>query len=83
MRDYTLYLKDIIAALESVEEFVAGMTLDEFKQDDKTSSAVIRKFEIIGRQPRKSRIRSNPNIRRSRGRKWRACGTSLSISISA
>ncbi len=32
---------------------MAGMTLDEFKQDDKTSSAVIRKFEIIGEAAKK------------------------------
>lgn len=47
-RDNALFLKDILAAIESIEKFVDGMTLDEFKKDDKTSSAVIRKFEIIG-----------------------------------
>jgi uncharacterized protein with HEPN domain len=48
MRDYRLYLKDILAALESVETFVERMSLEEFRADDKTASAVIRKFEIIG-----------------------------------
>lgn len=48
MRDYRLYLKDIVAALESIEAFVEGMDLQAFRADDKTSSAVIRKFEIIG-----------------------------------
>lgn len=48
MRDYRLYLKDILAALESIEAFVQGMSQDDFEKDDKTSSAVIRKFEIIG-----------------------------------
>jgi uncharacterized protein with HEPN domain len=48
MRDSRLYLKDISAALESVETFVEGMSLDEFCADDKTASAVVRKFEIIG-----------------------------------
>lgn len=48
MRDYTLYLKDILAAIDRVEEFVAGMDLEAFQTDDKTNSAVLRKFEIIG-----------------------------------
>lgn len=48
MRDHTLYLKDILAAIESIEGFVAGMGLEAFQADDKTSSAVLRKFEIIG-----------------------------------
>jgi uncharacterized protein with HEPN domain len=48
MRDYNLYLKDILSAMDSIEAFVEGMSFDEFCTDDKTSSAVIRKFEIIG-----------------------------------
>ena len=48
MRDYTIYLKDILAAIQSIEEFIAGMDLDSFQRDDKTTSAVIRKLEIIG-----------------------------------
>ncbi len=48
MRDYRLYLKDILEALESIEAFVQGMDRDDLERDDKTASAVIRKFEIIG-----------------------------------
>lgn len=48
MRDYRLYLKDIIEAMESIEEFVAGMDSASFQADDKTASAVLRKLEIIG-----------------------------------
>jgi len=47
-RDYKLYLKDILEAMESIEKFVQGMDFERFKKDDKTVSAVIRKFEIIG-----------------------------------
>lgn len=47
-RDYRLFVKDIICAMESIERFVEGMSLEELRQDDKTSSAVIRKFEIVG-----------------------------------
>jgi uncharacterized protein with HEPN domain len=48
MRDYNLYLKDILEAIESIEGFVIGIDLRTFQNDDKTNSAVIRKLEIIG-----------------------------------
>ncbi len=48
MRNYSLYLKDILAAIESIDSFVEGMSYEDFRKDDKTASAVIRKFEIIG-----------------------------------
>jgi len=47
-RDNKLFVKDIIEAMVSIEKFVGKMTLEELKKDEKTSSAVIRKFEIIG-----------------------------------
>ena len=47
-RDSKLFVKDIIDAMESIEKFVGDMTLEELESDEKTSSAVIRKFEIIG-----------------------------------
>lgn len=48
MRDYSLYLKDIVDAMEAIEKFVEGIDYDRFQHDDLISSAVIRKFEIIG-----------------------------------
>ncbi len=48
MRDYRIYLKDIVAAMESIEGFIAGMDFGAFQADDKTASAVMRKLEIIG-----------------------------------
>ena len=47
-RDHQLFVKDIIAAMKAIEQFAEGLSLNEFKDDDRTSSAVIRKFEIIG-----------------------------------
>jgi len=47
-RDYSLYIKDILDCIERVEEFIGDMNYDEFLADDKTSSAVVRKLEIIG-----------------------------------
>lgn len=48
MRDPTLYLKDILGAIEAIESFVKEMDFESFKNDDLRTSAVIRKFEIIG-----------------------------------
>jgi uncharacterized protein with HEPN domain len=48
MRDYKLYLKDILTAIDSIERFVAGMNMAAFQADEKTTSAVIQKLEIIG-----------------------------------
>ena len=48
MRDQALYLRDILAAIESIRAFVQGMDFAAFRADDKTLSAVVRKFEIIG-----------------------------------
>jgi uncharacterized protein with HEPN domain len=47
-RDYKLFLKDIISTMDSIETFVEDMSLEELIHDDKTSSAVIKKFEIVG-----------------------------------
>ena len=48
MRNHSLYLSDILGAFEAIESFVESQSFEDFKKDDKTSSAVIRKFEIIG-----------------------------------
>jgi len=47
-RNYGLYLKDILECIDRIEEFIAGMDFDQFVEDDKTTSAVIRKIEVIG-----------------------------------
>ncbi len=47
-RDYKLFIKDILDCIEKIEDFVGDMGLEEFTEDDKTSSAVVRKLEIIG-----------------------------------
>lgn len=47
-RDYKLFIRDVLECINKIEEFVGGMNFEEFVKDDKTSSAVIRKLEIIG-----------------------------------
>ena len=47
-RDVQLYLSDILDSCEAITEYVAALTFEEFCNDRKTYSAVIREFEIIG-----------------------------------
>lgn len=46
--NYKIYLKDILEASNLIEEFVRRMNFEDFLEDKKTSSAVIRQLEIIG-----------------------------------
>ena len=47
-RDLRLYLSDILDSGGAIQEFVKSLSFDEFCNDRKTYSAVIREFEIIG-----------------------------------
>lgn len=47
-RDYRLYLRDILEAMEAIESFVGEMDYEDFVENDLVRSAVVRKFEIIG-----------------------------------
>lgn len=47
-RDMKLFIVDIAESIDAIFEYVADMTLEEFQEDRKTYSAVIREFEIIG-----------------------------------
>ena len=47
-RDYKLFIEDILDCIEKIEQFVGDPSFDEFVKDDKTTSAVVRKLEIIG-----------------------------------
>jgi uncharacterized protein with HEPN domain len=47
-RDFRLYCADILDSGAAILEFVQGLSFVEFRDDRKTSSAVIREFEVIG-----------------------------------
>jgi uncharacterized protein with HEPN domain len=47
-RDEQVFLEDILHACGKIEEYVSGMTLDDFRADSKTVDAVVRNLEIIG-----------------------------------
>jgi uncharacterized protein with HEPN domain len=47
-RDVRLYCEDILDSGAAILAFVKGLELEEFLNDRKTCSAVIREFEIVG-----------------------------------
>ena len=47
-RDFRLYCMDILDSGAAILEFISGLAFDQFSNDRKTYSAVIREFEIIG-----------------------------------
>ncbi len=47
-RDFKDYIEDIIISIKDIDQFIIGMTYDEFINDKKTFNAVIRSIEIIG-----------------------------------
>ncbi|NWF66595.1 MAG: DUF86 domain-containing protein [Campylobacterales bacterium] len=47
-RDFRLFVNDIKESCEAIFEYVKELNFDEFIEDRKTYSAVIREFEIIG-----------------------------------
>lgn len=48
MRDYRLYLEDILKSADKVQRYTWGMSFDDFIADERTFDAVIRNLEIIG-----------------------------------
>ena len=48
MREYTHLLNDILKASEDIESFTRGMSFKEFIADEKTRSAVLYKFAVMG-----------------------------------
>lgn len=48
MRDFRLYLDDILGAIFQIRLYMRDMSKDEFIIDRKTQDAVVRNLEIIG-----------------------------------
>jgi len=47
-RDWKLRVNDILACIDKIRTYTAGMTFNQFRADQMTIDAVIRNFEIIG-----------------------------------
>ena len=52
VRDYSLYLDDILESTGKILAYVKGMSFERFSKDDKTIDAVVRNFEILGEASR-------------------------------
>lgn len=51
-REPKLYLQDIIISITSIEDYIKGLSFEEFSHDKKTVDAVVRNLEIIGEAAR-------------------------------
>lgn len=47
-RDATLYLEDMLLAMNRIAEYIEGLDFIKFKQNYMVVDAVIRNFEVIG-----------------------------------
>jgi uncharacterized protein with HEPN domain len=47
-RDYRVYFKDILSSISKIEEYVGGLSLQDFVKDSMRVDAVVRNLEIIG-----------------------------------
>jgi len=52
-RVYSDYVRDMLEAARKAEEFIGGMTLEQFLADDKTNYAVVRAITIVGEAAKK------------------------------
>ncbi len=51
-RNYQVYLRDILEAIDRIESYIRDLTLDDFSKNRIVIDAVIRNFEIIGEATR-------------------------------
>lgn len=52
-RYYSDYLRDVVDAINDIENFIKGMDFDAFEKDRKTINAVVRSLEVIGEAVKK------------------------------
>ena len=47
-RPYLLFLEDILSSIQKIEDYISGMSFEDFQSDSRTVDAVLRNLEIIG-----------------------------------
>ena len=52
-RDFKIYVQDILEAIRRIDEYLEGLTCEEFTKDNKTADAIIRNFAVIGEAVKK------------------------------
>ncbi len=50
--DWRVRIDDIIEAVEKIDRYLAGLTIQSFVADERTVDAVLRNFEIVGEAAR-------------------------------
>lgn len=53
MRDYIVYLNDIIKCIKKIEKYTKGITIKQFIENELIQDGVIRNLEIIGEAVKK------------------------------
>ena len=53
LKDNSIYVNHILEQAEKILVYVEGMTENDFLKDEKTQSAVIREFQVIGEASKK------------------------------
>ena len=48
MRNYKLYLQDMLEAVQKIEKYTKGMNFQQFEKSDLVIDGVIRNLEVIG-----------------------------------
>lgn len=51
-RNYVMYLEDIIECMDKIEQYIDGLSYEEFTKNSLVSDAVIRNLEVIGEASR-------------------------------
>lgn len=52
-KEVDVFLSDILESIEAIEEYLEGMTEEQFSRDRQTQDSVIRRLEIIGEAVKK------------------------------
>jgi uncharacterized protein with HEPN domain len=53
MRNYSLYIEDILSAINKIEEYSKNISYERFQLDGMLQDAIIRNIEIIGEAVKK------------------------------
>lgn len=48
MRDYKLYLEDILQAIQKIEKYTKGLDANKLKKEDLVVDGIVRNLEIVG-----------------------------------
>jgi len=53
VKDCNVYIQLLLDSISKIEDFVAGLSVEQFLNDQKTQSAVLMQFQIIGELAKK------------------------------